>query len=107
MKDFVRIDVVSELGQDAIFQILKEALPSFQWRQGDSDAQGPYVSGMHKDGVKIQAWLGEQPVAVSASFRAAWREDPAREEKKNAVLVPLLELACPALGAVQLIRSVP
>src|SRR5262249_8741019 len=101
------IDVASELDHDAIFHILREALPSFLWRHGNSDTQGPYVSGRHQDGIVIQAWLGEQPMAMSSSFRGAWREDPAREERKNAVLTILLESTCPALGVVRSVRSVP
>lgn len=86
MNDFISIDIESRLSDGDVFAIFSESLPSFTWRRGDSDAQGPYVSGVDSHGVKIQCWTGESPMAMSVSFRAAKVGDEARELLANAIL---------------------
>ncbi|MFY9479399.1 MAG: hypothetical protein WAQ08_17285 [Aquabacterium sp.] len=71
MKDYVRIDIRSDLDQAGWRELLKAALPDFAWRGGDSDAQGPYLTGRRPDGVHIQCWMGEAPAAMAVSFRGA------------------------------------
>ncbi|MGO4502934.1 MULTISPECIES: hypothetical protein [unclassified Dyella] len=90
MNDFISIDIESGLSDGDVFAIFSEALPGFTWRRGDSDAQGPYVSGIDSQGVKIQCWTGESPMAMSVSFRAAKVDDEARELLANTVLEELV-----------------
>ena|SRR6218665_702250 len=71
MKDYVRIDIQSDFDQARWRQLLEAALPDFAWRGGDSDAQGPYLSGYRPDGVDIQCWMGEAPAEMAVSFRGA------------------------------------
>lgn len=69
MKDYVRIDIRSDLGQAGWRELLEAALPDFAWRGGDSEAQGPYLSGRRPDDVHIQCWMGEDPAEMAVSFR--------------------------------------
>ncbi|HIV70678.1 MAG TPA: hypothetical protein H9903_07095 [Candidatus Aquabacterium excrementipullorum] len=71
MKDYVCIDVRSDLDQAGWRELLKASLPDFAWRGGDSDAQGPYLTGLRPDGVDIQCWMGEAPAEMAVSFRGA------------------------------------
>lgn len=71
MKDYVCIDIQSDLDQAGWRQLLETALPDFAWRGGDSDAQGPYLSGVRTDGVDIQCWTGYAPAEMAVSFHGA------------------------------------
>jgi hypothetical protein len=71
MKDYVCIDIRSDLDQAGWRELLKAALPDFTWRGGDGDAQGPYLTGRRADGVHIQCWMGEAPATMAVSFRGA------------------------------------
>jgi len=97
MKDFLSIDIDSTLVNGAVFAILSDGLPEFSWRQGDSDAQGTYVSGRNPDGVNIQCWTGEQPMLMSVSFRSA-KDFP--EEARDHLLSRLLTELIPCIGRV-------
>lgn len=91
MKDFLSIDIDSTLLNGDVFVILSDGLPEFSWRQGDSDAQGAYVSGRNPEGVQIQCWTGEAPMQMSVSFRGA-KDVPeeARAHLVNRLLADLL-----------------
>jgi hypothetical protein len=98
MKDFFSVDIESTLSNDDVFEILSGGLPSFLWRRGNSDAQGTYVSGMDSNGVKIQCWTGERPMAVSVSFRGAkGMEEESKEHLANKLLSDLL----PSIGDIK------
>ncbi len=68
MQDFVRIAVTTDLDRDRVLERASAALQGFKWRGGDSDMQGPYVTGTNARGVKVQIWLGEAPADVTLSF---------------------------------------
>lgn len=71
MKDYVRIDMQSDFDQAKWRQLLETTMTDFAWRGGDSDAQGPYLTGRRPDGVHIQCWMGEAPAEMAVSFRGA------------------------------------
>lgn len=100
MKDFVTYDVRCTLAKQQVLDIVIRKLPDFKWRQGESDAQGPYISGMNRDDVQIKLWLGEAPVSMSVSFDDVWIGEPDREEKKDALIQLLDKAVVPLLGAV-------
>ena len=77
MKDFISLDVQSDLGKKQILEILSRELPEFTWRSGESDAQGGYITGRSSDSVQIQCWTSERPLSLSISFRSA-KGDQAR-----------------------------
>lgn len=82
MKDFVTYDVRSSLSKSRIFELVTRSFPGFRWRQGDSDSQGPYISGMDPDDLQIKLWLGESPIKISISFDDVWVDQPDRETRK-------------------------
>ena len=100
MKDFVIYDVRCTLVKQQVLDIVIRNLPDFKWRQGDSDSQGPYISGMNRDDVQIKLWLGEAPVSMSVSFDDVWIGEPDREEKKDALIQLLDKAVVPLLGVV-------
>ena len=71
MKDYVCIDIQSDLDQAGWRRLLEAMLPDFAWRGGDSDVQGPYLSGRRPDDVHIQCWMGESPAEMAVSFYGA------------------------------------
>jgi len=95
MRDFISIDVESVLTDSDVFSIVSEALPGFAWRRGDSDAQGTYVSGTDVHGVRTQCWTGENPMAMSVSFRAA---RTIGEEAKERLANTILREVVPRMG---------
>lgn len=68
MKNFINVDILSELEKIKVHSVLLEYMPDFSWRMGESDMQGGYVSGRNEAGVNIQCWTGETPFAFSISF---------------------------------------
>jgi hypothetical protein len=98
MKDFVAIDFQSDCTQDEILEAFKTHLPEFQWRGGDSDAQGLYVSGRNSDLVNVQAWLSETPMTATISFRNSWSNNPGRETLKQEMLNRIVDKVVPTLG---------
>ncbi len=107
MKDFLTYDVNCILTKQQVFDIVIHILPDFKWRQGDSDAQGPYISGMNSDDVQIKLWLGDTPVGISVSFDDVWIGATDREERKDVLIklidktvVPLLSAGHPLLAKI-------
>lgn len=100
MKDFVTYDVSCTLGKQRVLDIVTRNLPDFRWRQGDSDSQGSYISGINGDDVQIKLWLGEAPVSMSVAFDDVWIGELNREEKKDALIQLLDKVVIPLLGAV-------
>jgi hypothetical protein len=68
VKNFINVDVVSELDKAKVHSNLSECMPDFSWRMGESDMQGGYVSGRNEAGVHIQCWTDENPFAFTLSF---------------------------------------
>lgn len=68
MKNFINVDILSELEKIKVHSVLLEYMPDFSWRMGESDMQGGYVSGRNEAGVNIQCWTGENPFAFTISF---------------------------------------
>lgn len=86
MKDFVTIEFQSTCSQDEVMTALKAYLSGFQWRGGDSDMQGLYISGKNTDSVNIQVWLSESPKTATISFRSSWLDVADREVLKQQLL---------------------
>lgn len=105
MKDFVTYDVRCTLAKQQVLDIVIRKLPDFKWRQGESDAQGPYISGMNRDDVQIKLWLGESPVSISVSFDDVWDDEPDREERKGALIQSIDNAVVPLLGTVMKIDA--
>jgi hypothetical protein len=98
MKDFLSIDIESTLSNDEVFGILSSNLPNIAWKRGDSDSQGTYVSGRQIDGVVIQCWTGEKPVAMTISFRnAAGLNEKTKDDIANVMLTDI----APRIGIVK------
>lgn len=85
MKDYVNIDINSELDNIQVHSVLSRTLPDFTWRMGDSDMQGGYVSGRSEAGVYIQCWTGESPFALTLSFSGATLDETAQNELLNRI----------------------
>lgn len=100
MKDFVTYDVRCTLVKQYVLDIVTRNLPDFTWRQGDSDSQGPYISGTNRDDVQIKLWLGESPVSISVSFDDVWIGEPDREDRKGALIQLIDNAVVPRLGTV-------
>lgn len=100
MKDFVTYDVRCILAKQQVLDIVTFNLPEFKWRQGESDAQGSYISGINRDDVQIKLWLGEAPVGISVSFDDVWNGEPDREERKGALIQLMDKAVIPLLGTV-------
>ena len=92
MKNFLSIRLDTPLDEQAICDQLEAGFPDFAWRRGDSDAQGPYISGVDQAVVQIKCWMGERPVDVAASFRSAWPDVEGREDRKQQAAQQLLRL---------------
>jgi len=96
MKDFIRIHWQTKLQLSSVFGRLVAALPAFQWRQGDSDMQGAYISGTNPGGAQIKLWFAEQPVDVTVSFRAA----NISESEASALVDQLVVELLPSMGEI-------
>lgn len=72
MNKFFSFTFQTESTKSEILEALKKDLPAFKWRGGDSDAQGPYISGRDAEGAQIKIWLGEYPFDATVSFRSSW-----------------------------------
>ena len=79
MSDFFSLRIRGRHGRYSVAPF-EAHLPAFRWRQGDSDAQGPYVSGSRPDGVHIKFWWGEQPHDLTVSFRSSAADAAAMED---------------------------
>ena len=100
MKDFVTYDIHSDLSENQVFEHAVRALPKFKWRRGDSDAQGPYISGMNDEFIQIKLWLGEDPIEMSVSFDGAWANAPDRENRKQQLLDVITTTFLSSLGTI-------
>ncbi len=97
MKDFIHIRIrTSGLEAEQIINCFTEKLPSFKWRQGDSDMQGPYVSGTNAGAVQLMMWLGEQPNDLTVSFAGA----TSSASENRALIDQLLQELAPSLGEI-------
>lgn len=96
MKDFISFRIRSKLSATAVRGHLSDELPGFKWRQGDSDMQGPYISGTNNDGVRLMMWQGEQPNDLTVSFAGA----TSSAEENSALIDRLRDRLAPSLGEV-------
>lgn len=103
MNDFFTYDIVSNLTPDTMLDQLSRALPGFDWRRGSSDAEGPYIKGKNADSIEVEVWLGmgDEPVAMSVSFRRAWPGAPDRDEYKQQLVDHVERALLPSLGALK------
>ncbi|MDF3055779.1 MAG: hypothetical protein K0Q74_1686 [Gammaproteobacteria bacterium] len=97
MKNFINVDVVSELDKAKVYSILSECMPDFAWRMGESDMQGGYVSGRNEAGVHIQCWTDENPFAFTISFSNATLNESDANELVNRITKKVL----PQIGEVK------
>jgi hypothetical protein len=100
MKDFVTYDIRCNLSKAQVYEKAVGALSEFAWRQGDSDAQGPYISGSNDQRIQVKLWLGEDPLALSVSFRRAWLDAPDRETRKSNLIDRIERTLISSLGTV-------
>lgn len=100
MKDYICIDVQPDTSAVNIYEHVTHTLPEFQWRRGNSDMQGPYISGVNADKVHIKLWLGETPVAMSISFASVLGDDMKREQMKIALIEDIKQKFLPLIGEV-------
>ena len=98
MKDFVTYDIGSNLNAEQVFNNVSRALSTFDWRRGDSDAQGPYISGTNDELIQVKLWLGEAPIQMSVSFRRAWPDAIDRENRKQQLIESITKNLIPSLG---------
>ncbi|MDD5336391.1 MAG: hypothetical protein PHS32_21845 [Rhodoferax sp.] len=96
MKDFIHVRIKSDLNAEQMLDQFSSKLLGFKWRQGDSDMQGPYISGMNNDGVQVMMWHGEQPNDLTVSFSGATSSDTENRE----LIDQLLHRLAPSLGEV-------
>jgi len=104
MKDFVRATINTELTQREIYYLVSQALPEFFWREGDSDAQGLYITGNKEDFGQIQIWFDEGAVDVTISLRAA-RTSGLNEALKEEFFSNVISNVLPIIGEVQKVIS--
>lgn len=96
MKDFIQIRIETSLNAAQGLNYFREALPRFKWRQGDSDMQGPYISGTNDKAVQLMLWLGEKPCDFTISFAGA-----TSSATENRVLVnQILQTVAPSIGEI-------
>ena len=97
MDDFITFDLTFDLSPPQVLELCKQAFPAFNWRWGDSDQTGPYVSGMNSDRVHIQMELGETPIPLWVSFRCFWPEAADREARKQQIIDVVRQDLIPSL----------
>jgi hypothetical protein len=100
MKDLITYDIGSKLNAGQVFENVTRALPSFDWRRGDSDAQGPYISGTNDELIQVKLWLGEAPIQMSVSFRRAWPDATDRENRKQQLIESIIKNLIPSIGTI-------
>ena len=98
MKDFILYDIKSELNQSDIYSKLLVLFPDYDWRLGDSDSQGKYISGRDKNNIDIEIWLGDTPIGMTVCFRGVWENSNNREEEKQKIINLLEKKFIPYLG---------
>ena len=100
MKEYVSIDIQSNKDVATVIGLCNQLLPDYSWKSGDSDAQGPYLSGKNKDSVKIKIWLGEAPYEMSISFQNSWLQSQDKEDKMKNVVSNITNNVIPNFGQV-------
>lgn len=100
MKEYVSIDIESDIEATSMFDIFKQLLPEYDWRSGDSDMQGPYLSGKNIDDVRIKIWLGEKPFEMSISFQNSWLNNQDRDNNMENALSRIIQDFIPNFGRV-------
>ena len=100
MKDYILIDVESGISKQELLTHVLDTLPEYQWRSGDSDAIGPYVSGTNKENANIKFWLGENPIEVAVSFSSYRENSLDREAGKQECLDELKESITTGVGVI-------
>lgn len=100
MKDFITYDIKSELSRDEIFENAIRILSNLEWRKGNSDSQGLYISGNNKQKITIQLWVSETPIEMFISFRSAWLGcDKEYENSQKQELINIVETSfIPSIG---------
>ena len=98
MKDFITYDIESELTRSNIYNKAISLFPEFEWRKGDNDSQGKYISGRNEKKVEIQLWLGESPFEMSVCFTGVWENDPNRNNKKEQLIEIIETRLIPIIG---------
>jgi hypothetical protein len=100
MKNFISIDLESNLQSNQIVELILKELPQFEWHQGDSDTQGVYVSGKNKEGVQIKFWLDEYPIAASLSFRGMHLDTSNQETVKQQIFHEMIRIITKHIGKI-------
>jgi len=85
MNEFIKIEFRTSENQDNLCKLLISHFPYFEWRKGDSDMQGLYISGMNNESVQIQLWLEKNSEAMTISFRSLSGEKDEREKFKHKI----------------------
>ncbi len=100
MKDYICIDIESNLTSPKILDLAVSAFPEFKWHSGDSDSQGAYVFGANEEDVQVQIWLGEQPITMSISFRNVSNNAFQREDRKGILVEMMRKNLIPSIGRI-------
>jgi hypothetical protein len=90
--NYANLELKPRLGhRDAILR-LKEVLPGFNWRGGDSDYQGTYISGRIQHRVSVKLWSGEDVWDGTVDFRFAKEMDEsAKRQQLEEIMTALSE----------------
>ncbi len=99
MTNFIRASIKTRLTQREIYTVVSMALPEFLWREGDSDAQGLYITGIREDVGQIQFWLDEDVVDATVSLGGA-RSTPQNSEWKEDFFDNVISSIFPSIGEV-------
>lgn len=67
MVTFMDFDIQAECSKEDVFHLCQRSMPNMNWRMGESDMAGGYVSGS-QSGVQVKCWTGENLMAFSLSF---------------------------------------
>lgn len=86
MRNVFAYELSSAIADRCIVERIRERLPEFKWRGGDSDMLGPYQSGTSDNGVCLRIWLGERPFDVLLSFSMLQGDMVDREAVKTSIL---------------------
>lgn len=101
MIDHILIEISSDLDIERVFNILSHDFPDFQWRYGDSEMQGEYISGKNQDDVDVQYWMRHPNKKFTISFDGTSLDERARENLKNRAINDTI----PKIGVISEIRS--
>jgi len=96
MNDFVQINIASSLDEVDLARVFSGELSDFNWRLGDSDLQGKYISGTNSDGIQLKCWTSENPLELSISFRMA----ALRLDEKEKILARIIAIISSHIGEI-------